>query len=130
MVYIQLLLYNWTRQGPPSLDEACEWAEHFGATRRPNQRVLIANPEMTGPASYAMVPGFQLVDADFVLRFDSTGHKPRHNLWTDLLAGLPALLDPVPAGTAVGLAIGDFTVFEVDAAGFVRYRGSVDRARG
>ncbi len=95
LVYVQLLLYNWTRQGPPTLEEAHEWAEHFGAARRPNQLVLIADAEMIGPASYAMVPGFQLVDADFVLRFDSTGHNPRHNLWTDLLPGLPSLLHSV-----------------------------------
>ena len=110
LVYVQLLLYNWTRQGPPTQEEAREWAEHFGADRQPNHLVLIADPEMIGPASYAMVPGFQLVDTDFVLRFDSTGHNPHHNLWIDLLPELPALLDAVPVGHAVGQAIGDFTL--------------------
>ena len=32
-----------------------------------------------------MVPGFQLVDRRFVLRWDATGHSPRHNLYTELL---------------------------------------------
>jgi hypothetical protein len=96
LVYIQLLLYNWTQQAPPTLDEAREWAEHFGADRRPNRLVLVAAAEMIGPASYAMIPGFQLVDAEFVLRADSTGHNPRHNLYSDLLPQLPNLLDAVP----------------------------------
>ncbi len=136
LVYIQLLLYNWTQQAPPTLDEAREWAEHFGADRRPNQLVLVANAEMIGPESYAMIPGFQLVDAEFVLRWDSTGHNPRHDLWSDLLPQLPDLLDAVPLGSAVGQAMDDFTltsaageVFDVDAAGFIRYRGAVDRGR-
>ena len=47
LVYIQLLLYNWTQNAPPTLDEAREWAEHFGADRRPNQLGLVAAAEIS-----------------------------------------------------------------------------------
>ena len=39
LVYVQLLLYDWTQQAPPTLEEAREWAEHFRAGQRPNQLV-------------------------------------------------------------------------------------------
>jgi hypothetical protein len=45
------------------------------------------------PASYKMIPGFQLVDRAFILRADATGHTPTHNLWEDLLPMLGLALE-------------------------------------
>jgi hypothetical protein len=42
-----------------------------------------------------MIPGFQLIDADFVLRFDASGHHPKHDLWRELLPAVPSLIDEV-----------------------------------
>jgi hypothetical protein len=38
-----------------------------------------------------MIPGFHLIDRDFVLRSDSCGHNPKANLFTDLLPTLRKL---------------------------------------
>jgi len=42
-----------------------------------------------------MIPGFFLIDKDFILRSDSTGHRPKHNLYTQLLPELSVLLQSV-----------------------------------
>jgi hypothetical protein len=83
LVYVQLLLYDPSRSRPPTLALARRWAQH-------------------GPASYNMIPGLQLVDRDFTLRWDATGHRPRHDLWRELLPALPALLAEVEATPAAG----------------------------
>ncbi len=43
---------------------------------------------------YNLIPGFQLIDRDFVLRYDASGHHPRDSLWDDLLPAIPRLLNP------------------------------------
>lgn len=99
LVHAQLLLYDMGRRGAPTPELGRRWAEHFGV-RGPNRLVLIGEPYLIGPASYAMIPGFQLVDREGRLRFDSTGHRPQHDLWRELLPALAGLLDEVPAGGA------------------------------
>jgi hypothetical protein len=39
-----------------------------------------------------MIPGFQLIDRDFVLRYDASGHRPRHDLWRELMPAIPRLI--------------------------------------
>lgn len=39
-----------------------------------------------------MIPGFFLLDKNMILRGDATGHRPKHNLFTELLAKIPELL--------------------------------------
>lgn len=34
---------------------------------------------MQNQASYNMIPGFQLIDQNFILRSDSTGHNPKES---------------------------------------------------
>lgn len=92
IVFAQLLLYNMS-MGVPTLDDARRWAEHFKLARLKNHFVLAGAKELLGPASYNLIPGFQLVDRNFVMRADSTGHQPRHNLFTELLPMVPGLLE-------------------------------------
>ncbi len=47
-----------------------------------------ATPRYVNQVSYKMIPGFQLIDPEFVLRADSTGHHPKHDLFTELLPRL------------------------------------------
>jgi hypothetical protein len=89
---VHLLLYRPGRDGPPDLRMAQLWAEHFGIEVSENMLVLVGEPYLSGPASFNMIPGFQLIDADFVLRFDSSGHHPKHDLWRELLPAIPALM--------------------------------------
>ena len=73
IVWVQLLLYNMQMQAP-TVDDLKRWSAHFPTVRKPNCVVLAATPEMLGSASYAMIPGVQLIDRQFVLRSDFRGH--------------------------------------------------------
>ena len=86
LVFIHMLLYNHELKAPTQ-EDARRWEEHFGVSRR-NHLVLYGDERFITPESYEMIPGFQLVDRDFILRSDSTGHAPTHNLWKDLLPTL------------------------------------------
>lgn len=91
IVFVQLLLYSMS-MGTPTSDDARRWAEHFKLAQLKNYFVLVGTKDLLGPASYNMIPGFQLIDRNFVMRADSTGHQPRHNLFTELLPMVPRLL--------------------------------------
>lgn len=91
VVFVQLLLYNPQLQAP-SLQEAQAWARNFGSDRGGNRIVLVGESNMIGNASYAMIPGFQLVDRDFILRSDATGHTPKHDLYRQLIPALKNML--------------------------------------
>ena len=91
MVFLQILLYDMNF-GPPSAKDAKRWAEHFGFERSRNEYVLVPEGDMRGPASYNLIPGFQLVDQNFIVRSDSTGHHPKDNLYKTLLPMIPEML--------------------------------------
>jgi len=93
LVFIHMLLYNHKLRAPTE-EDARRWAEHFGVSR-PDHLVLYGDERFINPASYKMIPGFQLIDRDFILRSDSTGHTPTHNLWKDLL---PMLAEELSVG--------------------------------
>ena len=92
LVLIHLLLYDFTMQAP-DIEDAKMWAEHFGLEQRRDVYVVFSERDLRGDASYNMIPGFQLIDRDSILRKDSTGHQPRHNLWKELLPEVRRLID-------------------------------------
>ena len=91
LVFVHLLLYGFDMQAP-SVADAREWAEHFGLDERPNHLVLVGDPRMLGSVTYRMIRGLQLVDRDFVLRFDSAGQSAPHDVWTELWPGVAGAL--------------------------------------
>ncbi len=91
LTVVHLLLYGYDMQ-PPSAADAREWAAHYGLNERANHVVWIADKALLGPETRGMIPGVQVVDREFVLRFDSTGRQAPHDLWTELLPGIPSLL--------------------------------------
>jgi len=97
IVLVQLLLYNLS-MGAPTAEDARKWAQHFRLDRSKNQVVLAGTKELVGPASTNLIPGFQLVDQQFIVRSDSTGHHPRHNLYTHLLPMVDAVLKETASG--------------------------------
>lgn len=84
IVFVQILLYSMTMDAPTEHD-AKKWAQHFQLDRSKNQVVLAGNKALLGQASFNLIPGFQLLDKNLIVRSDSTGHHPRHNLYTELL---------------------------------------------
>jgi hypothetical protein len=96
IVKVHLLLFNLDMQAP-TVDDARAWAAHFGMDRSRNQIVLAGSPALLNEASYKMIPGLQLVDQHFTLRYDSTGRtNQRHNLYRELLPAVRKLLAQVP----------------------------------
>ena len=91
IVFVHLLLYGFDMDAP-SVDDAREWAEHYGLDDRPNHVVLVGDPRMLGPDTFSMIPGLEVVDRDFVLRFDSAGRGAPHDLWRDLWPGVAGVL--------------------------------------
>ncbi len=94
LVYVQLLLYDMSSSRAPAAADAKAWAKHFGMERSRDRVVLAGDERYVNQASYDMIPGFQLIDRDFVLRSDSTGHNPKENLYDKLLPMIPGLLRP------------------------------------
>lgn len=95
IVVVQLLLYDMG-MGRPNKTHAKIWAEHFKMEKSYNFFVAVSPLDLRGQASYDLIPGFQLIDQNFILRVDSTGHKPTHNLYTQLLPSVPVLLHHKP----------------------------------
>lgn len=84
IVLVQLLLYSPSMKAP-TYREGQAWARNFGLYTQRNAYVLVGTKKMINRYSYNMIPGFQLIDKNFVLRSDSTGHHPKNNLYTHLL---------------------------------------------
>jgi hypothetical protein len=91
LVLVQILLFDMT-MGAPTADDARAWAAHFHRDAAKHEYVLAGGPALHNQASFVMVPGFQLVDRRFTLRWDATGHTPRHNLYSELLPAIPSIL--------------------------------------
>jgi hypothetical protein len=90
VVFVQLLLYG-RRMSSPTPEEVGGWASHFRMNGKPNLVVLRGTPEMLGEETYRRIPGFHLIDRDFVLRYESSGHNPKHDLYGQLLPALGKL---------------------------------------
>jgi len=91
VVFVQILLYGSSMKNPTP-DEVSEWARHFQLRTTHNQLVLQGAASLLGPETMQMIPGFHLVDDDFVLRSSSCGHSPQDNLYSDLLPTLRELI--------------------------------------
>ncbi|MCA9135480.1 MAG: hypothetical protein KDB00_01940 [Planctomycetales bacterium] len=90
VVFVQVLLYGKSLSAPTQA-EVEGWAQHFGMDREDYKIVLRGDPSMLSPETYEMIPGFHLIDRDFVLRSDSCGHHPADDLYADLLPMLKTL---------------------------------------
>ncbi|MFT5051225.1 MAG: hypothetical protein ACI8QZ_002635 [Chlamydiales bacterium] len=55
--------------------------------------VLVGDPGFIGPKTFRMIPGLQLVDRDFVLRYDAAGGQAPDDMWTELLPAIGERLE-------------------------------------
>ncbi len=95
VVFVQLLLYDMTL-GAPRPEDAAKWAKHFQISKRENHYVAVSPFDLRSDASYKLIPGFQLIDKDFILRADSSGHNPKHDLYRQLIPFVPKLVSARP----------------------------------
>lgn len=89
--FVQLIIYN-LRLEPPIPAELSAWREHFHFDQRKNTSIIAGGGALANGASYRMIPGFLLLDDHLIVRYDATGHHPRHNLYNELLPAIPELL--------------------------------------
>lgn len=99
IVFVQLLLYG-NSLSSPTADEVAGWAEHFRMQRSDCNVVLQGEASMLSQAVYDSIPGFHLIDSDFVLKYDSTGHHPEDDLYRELLPALGNMARETPAHAA------------------------------
>ena len=92
VVLVQVLLYDM-RMGAPSAKDAAAWAKHFGLKMSRNEIVAVSPYDLRSKIAYNLIPGFQLIDRNFVLRSDSSGHHPKNNLYTHLFPLVPKLVN-------------------------------------
>jgi hypothetical protein len=75
----------------PTTQDLSDWRSHFQLGRHGNT-FIVSSSDLANGASFKMIPGFMLLDQNQVVLFDSTGHHPTHNLYTELLPAVPTLL--------------------------------------
>ena len=90
VVFVQLLLYG-RKMTSPGPEEVGGWAAHFRMNNNPNLIVLRGTPELIRQDAFKQIPGFQLIDRDFVLRQESSAAHPETDLYRDLLPALGEL---------------------------------------
>ena len=94
VIFVQILLFG-TDMKTPSATDARKWAAHFDFKTEQQEYVFASTDVFLNPANYkasfAMIPGFFLVDKNFVVRSDSTGHRPKDSLYEYLLPMIPKL---------------------------------------
>jgi hypothetical protein len=88
--FVQIIVYN-TELLPPSASDLAAWRAHF-KLEHPNTFIVGGGELLANKASFRMIPGFLLLDRDLIVKFDATGHSPRHNLYTELLPAVSALI--------------------------------------
>jgi hypothetical protein len=92
---IQVLFFNKAMK-TPTLAEAKRWAAHFDIENRANHYVLIG-PAALRARTRSKIPGFWLVDHDFVLRCDAAGNGAPSNLYSHLLPMVPGFIRAMPS---------------------------------
>ncbi|PCI56350.1 MAG: hypothetical protein COB36_06130 [Alphaproteobacteria bacterium] len=78
---------------PGSRDDAEQWAQHFKIAESENVIVAVPALDMRSEESQSLVRGFQLLDKNLILRVDSSGVMPKHNLEMTLVPLVPKLIN-------------------------------------
>ena len=89
---IQILFYGPSARKAPTLEDALRWAKHFGPALPNDTIILCGDRSLISSETKAMIPGFQLVDKDFILRCDA-GNPPRQDTYRELLPMVRTVLN-------------------------------------
>ena len=90
--FVQIIIYN-LRLEPAEPKQLEAWRQHFHFDKQINAHVLSGGAALANKDSFNMIPGFLLLDKDQVVRYDATGHTPRHNLYTELLPAVRKMIE-------------------------------------
>lgn len=89
---IQIIFYGSDGRKSATLEEAQQWAEHFSPALPSDAVVLFADSSLLSSQTRQMIPSFQLVDLNFILRCDA-GNPPREDVFNGLLMKLRTALN-------------------------------------
>ena len=78
------------RQG--ARDDAENWSLHFKQDKSQNVIVAVPVKDIRGKITQSLVGGYQLIDQNLMLRVDSSGALPKHNLRLTLAPLVPKLI--------------------------------------
>ena len=90
LVFVQIVLFNQDLRAP-SPEDVAQWARHFGLDREKNRIVLAGSLPLASSLSRELIPGFHLIDKQFVLRGACHGGDTS-SLYTELLPRVRELL--------------------------------------
>ncbi|MBL4848361.1 MAG: DUF4034 domain-containing protein [Planctomycetes bacterium] len=90
LIWLQVMVYG-PRQGVPTLSDAKAWAKHFKLAERPRTRVLYTDKRYQVPATYALVPGYFVIDREFKFVYDRANMISADG-YTEVANGLKWLL--------------------------------------
>ena len=94
IIYLKIIIYNDNgEQAKP--EDAKLWADHFKFKPENNYIIAVPQKDIRDKRTDKIVPGIQLVDSDFLLRVDSAGPNPKHDLRFRLVPLIPVLLEAV-----------------------------------
>ncbi len=75
-----------------SRDDAQHWADHFGLELSDNVIVAAPSKDLRSDKTQKIISGYQLIDKNMMLRVDSSGEEPKHNLRMTLAPLVPKLI--------------------------------------
>lgn len=91
---IELYVLIYAQDGAqPSVDDAENWATHFNLNLPRGIVVAVPKDDMRNTKTQSLLTGYQLIDQHMMLRVDSTGRAPKHNLDMTLVPLLSKLAE-------------------------------------
>lgn len=83
VVSLKIIVYGDSKIA--TVDEAQNWANHFGLKAEDGYIVAVSEKDMRDDTTKSMIGGYQLLDPQLRLRVDSSGPAPKHNLQLTLV---------------------------------------------
>ena len=92
IIELKIIVYG-AAGSQATVNDAQNWANHFAlGAAGSNIIVAVTEKDFRSKRSDSVVGGFQLLDRNLLLRVDSAGPKPKHNLSMTLLPLVPKLI--------------------------------------
>ena len=88
--YVVAVVYN-DKLTTPTPEDLNQWRNHFQLNQHNTH--IISGQKLASGKTFKMIPGFMLLDKNQVVQFDSTGHQPKHNLYSELLPAVSKMLN-------------------------------------
>jgi len=90
---LEIIVLVYSQDGKQAtVDDAQRWADHFDLSADDNVIVAVPAKDIRSDETGEVLNGYQLIDKNMILRVDSSGPSPKHNLKMTLMPLVPKLL--------------------------------------